>query len=123
MGSGLLTGKFTKERVESLPADDWRLKEAYFFQEPDLSVNLKLVERLRPFAEKNNKSLAQLAIAWVLRRPEVTSAIVGARRPGQIEQTIPAGDWLLSDADRLELKKITDDYYAEIKEVKKANNA
>jgi aryl-alcohol dehydrogenase-like predicted oxidoreductase len=118
MGSGLLTGKFTKERVENLPADDWRLKEAYFFQEPDLSVNLKLVERLRPFAEKNNKTLAQLAIAWVLRRPEVTSAIVGARRPGQIEQTIPAGDWVLSDSDKAELKVITDEYYEEIKIIK-----
>jgi aryl-alcohol dehydrogenase-like predicted oxidoreductase len=69
------------------------------FQEPRLSANLELVDELRKIAERNGKTVAQLAIAWVLRRPEVTSAIVGARRPSQIEETVAAGDWNLSPAD------------------------
>ena len=96
MQAGLLTGKFTRERVERLPDEDWR-KRNPFFQEPQLSINLDLVEKLRAIAERYNRPLAQLAIAWVLRRPEVTAAIVGARRPSQIEETAPAGDWELPD--------------------------
>jgi aryl-alcohol dehydrogenase-like predicted oxidoreductase len=95
MQAGLLTGKMTKERVEAMPADDWR-RGAPHFQEPQLSINLELVEKLRSIAERAGKPLSQLAIAWVLRRPEVTSAIVGARRPSQIEQTAGAAEWKLS---------------------------
>jgi len=98
MQRGLLTGKFTRERAQNLPEDDHRSKNA-LFQEPQLSANLELVERLGPIAEKRGKTLAQLAIAWVLRRPEVTAAIVGARRPSQIEETFSAGDWVLSEED------------------------
>ncbi len=99
MQAGLLTGKMTKERVAQFPADDWRKAKSPYFQEPELSLNLALVEELRPIAERNGRSLAELAIAWVLRRPEVTSAIVGARRPSQIEQTVSAGEWTLSAGD------------------------
>ena len=95
MQAGLLTGKFTKERVANLPDGDWRRGNEHF-QEPQLSANLALVEKLRPIAERSGRTLAQLAIAWVLRRPEVTAAIVGARRPSQIEETAQAGDWKLS---------------------------
>ena len=95
MQKGLLTGKFTRERVQNLPEDDHRRRDPRF-QEPELSANLKLVEELQPLAEKMGRTVAQLAIAWVLRRPEVTAAIVGARRPSQIEETVVAGDWVLS---------------------------
>jgi aryl-alcohol dehydrogenase-like predicted oxidoreductase len=95
MQAGLLTGKFTKERVANLPDNDWR-KQSPPFQEPALGANLAVVEKLRPIAERNGRTVAQLAIAWVLRRPEVTAAIVGARRPSQIEETASAGDWVLS---------------------------
>ena len=110
MQAGLLTGKFTKERVANLPDEDWR-KRNPAFQEPELGANLALVEKLRPIAECNGRTVAQLAIAWVLRRPlrlrsgqaEVTAAIVGARRPSQIEETAPAGDWVLSAEDVAEI--------------------
>ncbi len=69
------------------------------FQEPMLSLNLKLVEGLTPIARKHGRSVAQLAIAWTLRRPEVTSALNGARVPSEIEDSIPAGDWELSQED------------------------
>ena len=105
MQAGLLTGKFTKARAASLPEDDWRSRNAQF-QEPLLSANLTFVDKLRPIAERNGKTLAQLAIAWVLRRPEVTSAIVGARRPAQIEETVQAGDWELSSEDIAEIDKL-----------------
>jgi aryl-alcohol dehydrogenase-like predicted oxidoreductase len=102
MQAGLLTGKFTKARIDGLPDGDWR-KGNTFFTEPQLSVNLEFVEKLRPIAERNGRPLAQLAIAWVLRRPELTAAIVGARRPSQIEGTAPAGDWTLSAEDIAEI--------------------
>ncbi len=103
MQAGLLTGKFSRERLESLPEDDWRRQSAHF-HEPRFSATLKLVDRLRPLTTHADRTLAELAIAWVLRRSAVTSAIVGARRPDQIEQTAFAGDWDLTSAeiDRIE---------------------
>jgi aryl-alcohol dehydrogenase-like predicted oxidoreductase len=95
---GLLTGKFSKERAQSLALDDHRRNDP-MFREPELSANLKVVEKLRSIAEKNGKTVAELAIAWCLRRPEITSAIVGARRPAQIEENVTAGDWVLSFED------------------------
>jgi len=107
MQKGLLTGKFTRERVRNLPEDDHRRRDPRF-QEPELSANLKLVEDLRSIAEKGGRTLAQLAIAWVLRRPEVTAAIVGARRTSQIEETVVAGDWVLSKEDIAVIKTLLD---------------
>jgi aryl-alcohol dehydrogenase-like predicted oxidoreductase len=96
MQKGILTDKFTREWVTSLAKDDHRSSSDARFQEPELSKNLALVEGLKPIARAAGRSVAQLAIAWTLRRPEVTSAIVGARKPSQIEETIGAGDWTLS---------------------------
>ncbi len=95
MQAGLLTGAITRERLAHLPEDDWRRKSRQFV-EPLLTPNLELVEQLRLLAARHGRTPGQLAIAWVLRRPEVTAAIVGARRPQQIEETAPAGDWVLS---------------------------
>jgi len=105
MHSGLLTGKYDRERVERLPDNDWR-KDHPDFNEPELSRNLEIVEQLKPIAERNGKTLPQLAIAWTLRRPEVTAAIVGARHPHQIEETAPAGDWELTEEDIAEIEAI-----------------
>jgi aryl-alcohol dehydrogenase-like predicted oxidoreductase len=102
MQRGLLTGKITRERIANFPNDDHRRGSADF-QEPRLSANLELVEGLRPIAARNARALAQLAIAWVLRRPEVTGAIVGARRPSQIEETVGAANWTLSEEDIVEI--------------------
>lgn len=95
MYSGLLTGKYDRKRIEALDKNDWRKRDQEF-QEPNLSANLELVDHLSAIAEAHDRTLPQLAIAWVLRRPEVTAAIVGARRPSQIEGTIPAATWDLS---------------------------
>jgi aryl-alcohol dehydrogenase-like predicted oxidoreductase len=98
MQQGLLSGKFSRERLRNLPTADLRHRDPHF-REPQFSANLELAEGLRPIAQKHGRTVAQLAIAWTLRRPEVTSAIVGARRPSQIEETILAGDWVLSGED------------------------
>ncbi len=99
MQKGILTGKFTREWVNGLAKDDHRSQYDPRFQEPELSKNLVLVDGLKPIARASGHSVAQLALAWVLRRPEVTSAIVGARKPAQIEETVGAGDWGISAAD------------------------
>jgi len=96
MCKGLLTGKFTIERAAQLDASDHRSRDPKF-QAPQLSINLDLVDGLRKVASSLGATVAQLAIAWVLRRAEVTSAIVGARRPGQIEETVSAAGITLVD--------------------------
>lgn len=98
MYKGLLTGAFSAERMSQLDPGDHRVTDPNF-QSPQLEQHLALVEGLRSIAERNNRTLAELAIAWVLRQPAVTAAIVGARRPDQITATAPAGDWELSAAD------------------------
>jgi aryl-alcohol dehydrogenase-like predicted oxidoreductase len=103
MQRGLLTGKFSAEHLASLPADDHRRK-SHEFQEPQFSAALELVDNLRLIADRNAKTLAQLAISWVLRRREITAAIVGARKPEQIIETSPASDWNLSQKDIEEIE-------------------
>ena len=105
MAKGLLTGTFSKERMQSLASDDHRRNDP-IFQGEKLEQNLKMVEALRRIAERHGKTVAQLAIAWTLRRPEVTSAIVGARKPEQIRQTISAGDWTLDEETIKEIETI-----------------
>lgn len=96
LARGLLIGKFTKENLSTLAPDDHRLR-IDDFREPYLCATLQMVEGLRPIAKATGLTLGQLAVAWVLRRLEVTSAIVGARSPEQIRQTAPASDVELSD--------------------------
>jgi aryl-alcohol dehydrogenase-like predicted oxidoreductase len=91
MASGLLTGSFNREGLERLAPDDWR-RRGPAFQEPKLSQNLALVERLEPIAERVGTSVASLAIAWTLAVPGVTAAIVGGRRPAQLDDWLGAGD-------------------------------
>lgn len=98
MQKGLLTGKVTRQWIDQLASDDHRRNDPNF-QEPKLSQNLALVEGLKTIAARSGKSAAQLAIAWTLRRSEVTAAIVGARRPDQVDGLVGAGDWELSQED------------------------
>ncbi len=95
MQAGLLSGKFTKERAAALPNDDWR-KGSPDFQEPRLSLILEMVEKMRAVVAPKGQPVANLALAWTLRHPEVTAAIAGARRPAQIEETVKAMDLKLS---------------------------
>jgi aryl-alcohol dehydrogenase-like predicted oxidoreductase len=98
MMSGLLTGAMTHERAANLPDDDWRRRDPEF-QEPRLSRNLALVERLRAIGQRHGRTPGEVAIAWTLRHPVVTAAIVGARRPDQIDGIVGAADFHLSDTE------------------------
>ena len=89
MGSGLLTGAFSAERVAALPEDDFRSHVAHF-QEPELSRNLAATERLRQVGERHNASPGAVAVSWVLRDPVVSGAIVGLRRFDQVGGILPA---------------------------------
>jgi aryl-alcohol dehydrogenase-like predicted oxidoreductase len=104
MGSGLLTGAMTRERIESLPSDDWR-KHSERFQEPQLSRHLALVERLKNVAARLDSTPGAVAVAWTLNHPAMDGAIVGFRRPKQVEELIDAAGLELSAADMAEIEK------------------
>jgi aryl-alcohol dehydrogenase-like predicted oxidoreductase len=103
MASGLLTGTMTRERLADLPDDDWR-KHHPDFQEPLLSRHFEVVDKLRAIARSHASTPAEVAVAWVLHNPAVTGAIVGARRPGQIEGVIRAVDLQLDRHDIAQLE-------------------
>ncbi len=103
MASGLLTGAMTSERIASLPSDDWRRGHSDF-REPQLSHNLELVRLLRSVSNRHGRSPGEAAVAWVLRHPAVTAAIVGARRPDQVRGVVGAADFRLSRRDLAEIE-------------------
>ncbi len=103
MKSGLLAGTMTRERVAAFPADDFRRRTPNF-QEPLLSRNLELAELLRAIGQRHGRTPGEVAIAWVLRRPEVTAAIVGMRSAKQVEGVIGAAEFRLSAAEIAEIQ-------------------
>jgi aryl-alcohol dehydrogenase-like predicted oxidoreductase len=103
MASGLLTGAMTRERAATLPASDWRSRDLEF-QEPRLSKNLALVERLREVGARYGRPPGQVAIAWALRKPAVTGAIVGARNAKQVEGNVGAAELHLTDEEIAEIE-------------------
>ena len=103
MVSGLLTGKMTAERVKGLPEDDWR-KRSPNFQSPKLERNLALVDLLRQIGSQHGVEPGVVAIAWTLRQPGITAAIVGARRPDQVDGVRPAATFRLSESEILRIE-------------------
>jgi len=103
MASGLLTGAMTRERAANLPDNDWRKRDPEF-NEPNLSKNLALVERLRAIGARYGRSPGEVAIAWTLRNPAVTGAIVGARSVKQVEDVMRAGDFRLSAGELVQIE-------------------
>jgi aryl-alcohol dehydrogenase-like predicted oxidoreductase len=104
MGSGLLTGAMTRERIENLPEDDWR-KHGERFAEPQLSRHLALVERLREVAGRLDTTPGAVAVAWTLANPAVDGAIVGFRRSDQVAPILDAAGLELSAADIAEIER------------------
>ena len=103
MGSGLLTGAMTKERVANLPEGDWR-RNSSLFQEPKLTENLALADRFKSVGARHGRTAAEAALAWALRKPEVTGAIVGARNASQVDGLIHGGDLKLSPEEITEIE-------------------
>jgi aryl-alcohol dehydrogenase-like predicted oxidoreductase len=102
MSSGLLTGAMTRERIEAMPDDDWRKGDTRF-QEPQLSENLALVDRLRTVAERYETVPGAVAVAWTLANPAVDGAIVGFRRPDQVDPLLAAAGLELTPQDIAEI--------------------
>lgn len=103
MGSGLLTGTMTRERIANLPEDDWRRRGPQF-QEPLVTRNLKIADKLKEIAARPDRSAGEAAIAWVLRNDVVTGAIVGVRNPEQVAGVIGAMDFRLSEGEINEIE-------------------
>src|SRR6185503_16018465 len=103
MASGLLTGAMTHERAANLPIGDWRSRNPEF-QEPKLSKNLALVDRLRRVGAHHGRSPGQVAIAWTSRHRAVTGAIVGARSARQVEEIIAGVDFRLTPQDLVDIE-------------------
>jgi aryl-alcohol dehydrogenase-like predicted oxidoreductase len=99
--SGLLTGTFTAERAANLPEGDWRRTAGDFTS--GLAANLRLADALRPIAARHDASVAEVAIAWTLAWPGVTGAIVGARKPAQVDGWLKAGAVRLTPQDLTEI--------------------
>jgi aryl-alcohol dehydrogenase-like predicted oxidoreductase len=105
MASGLLTGAMTRERISNLPDNDWRKRDPDF-NEPRLSANLALVERLREVGKRRGYPPGAVAIAWALGHYAVTGAIVGARRPEQVEDVVDAAAIYLTEGDVAEVEAV-----------------
>jgi len=106
MFSGMLTGGMTRERAAALPADDFRARNPEF-QEPKLSKNLELVEKLKEIGARHGRSSGEVAIAWTLRYPRVTGAIVGSRSAKQAQGVMRAGEFRLTPQEIAEIESFS----------------
>jgi len=108
MGSGILTGAMTRERIANMPDSDFRKRNPRFL-EPALARNLAIADKLKEVGSRYGRSAGEVAIAWTLKNPAVTAAIVGARRPAQVEGIIGAAELHLTDDESRELETFIDD--------------
>lgn len=108
MAAGLLSGAMTRERALGLPIDDWRSKNPEY-QEPRLTRNLALVEELRKIGARYGTSPGAVAIAWTLRQAAVTAAIVGFRRPAQVDGLLAAASLRLTPEETARIDALTRD--------------
>ncbi|MCU0709593.1 MAG: aldo/keto reductase [Pirellula sp.] len=107
MGSGLLTGTMTRQRIAQLPSDDWRTRSPHF-QEPLLTRNLKIADKVIEIAKRQGRTPSEIALAWVLGHPAITAAIVGIRSPEQVAGVAGALSFELDADSKLELDRISD---------------
>jgi aryl-alcohol dehydrogenase-like predicted oxidoreductase len=105
MGSGLLTGGITRERIAAMPDDDWRKTDPRF-TEPELSRHLALATRLRAVADRYDVTPGAVAVAWTLRNPAVDGAITGFRRPDQVDPILTAASLELTEQDLAEINDV-----------------
>ena len=115
MESGLLTGKVNQEWIDNLPKNDWRRHKsdhpvASLLHPPKLNPFLKLVEQLDAIANSSGHSVSQLAVSWTLCQREITSAIVGARKKGQIAETVKAAEWVLGESELNAISAAIDEF-------------
>jgi aryl-alcohol dehydrogenase-like predicted oxidoreductase len=104
MQSGLLTDRFSADRVARMADDDWRRHSAEF-NPPNVNRNIALRDALKPIAQRHGTSVSPVAIAWTLSWPGVTAAIVGARSPEQVDGWIDGANLELTRADLDEIRE------------------
>jgi aryl-alcohol dehydrogenase-like predicted oxidoreductase len=104
MYAGLLTGAMTRERVANFLPEDWR-RNLPGFKEPELSRNLRVVEHLREIGRRHGRTPGEVAIAWTLKHPAVTAAIVGFRSPRQVQGIIGAAQFRLNQSEIAEIEE------------------
>jgi aryl-alcohol dehydrogenase-like predicted oxidoreductase len=109
MHSGLLTGAMTKERVAAFPADDFR-RNAKNYQEPLLSRNLAVADLLKQIGDTHGVTAGVVAIAWTLHHPAITAAIVGGRSASQVEGTLPAATFRLTEEEYAQIDQFLADH-------------
>lgn len=109
MGSGLLTGTMTRERLAKLPTDDWRTRSPHF-QEPLLTRNLTIAAKVVEIADREGRTPGEIAIAWVLKNAAVTGAIVGIRTPEQVAGIAGGLGYRLDAATAAELDRFLGDF-------------
>lgn len=120
MHSGFLTGKVSREWLDSLPENDWRKHKKdhpvvkYVQKEEVLEHFLAFQESLRSIASDCSYTVGQLAVAWTLLRPEVTSAIVGARRKGQIAETAKAAEWQMKEEQSVAIETTLHEFLTKV---------
>jgi len=105
MGSGLLTGGITRERLAAMPDDDWRKADPRF-TEPQLTRHLAVAATLHGIAGRHDTTPGAVAVAWTLRNPAVNGAIVGFRRPDQVDPILPAANLELTSEDLAEIEEV-----------------
>ena len=115
MESGLLTGKVNQEWIDNLPENDWRRHKsdhpvASLLHPPKLNPFLKLVEQLDAIANSSGHTVSQLAVSWAICQREITSAIVGARKKGQITETVQAAEWVLGESELNAISSAIDEF-------------
>jgi aryl-alcohol dehydrogenase-like predicted oxidoreductase len=106
MASGLLTGGWSQERRDALPADDWRREKNRLFQEPQFGRGLRVADGLRAVGRPHGLPPGAVAVSWVLGHPAVTGAIVGARAPGQLKELVGSANFRLSDDDAVRVEDL-----------------
>ncbi len=110
MQAGLLSGRMTREKIQNLAPGDWR-RNSDHFQEPKLTKNLNLQTAFSKIAARHGYQAGVAALAWVLRRNEVTGAIVGVRSPQQVEELAPALEYRLNEEEREEIGVLLSGYF------------
>ena len=114
---GLLTGTFTEDH--DFGSTDWRARQgnmgaikmfAALFGPEKFKDNVRAVEELKVIAARYGKSLPQLALRWAISHPGVSTALVGCRNVGEVDDNAGAIGWSISDADLAEIDAIFDKY-------------
>jgi aryl-alcohol dehydrogenase-like predicted oxidoreductase len=103
MGSGLLTGGITRERLAAMPDDDWRKTDPRF-TEPELTTNLAAASALQDIANRHDTTAGAVAVAWTLINSAVNAAIVGFRRPDQVDPILPGANLEFTAQDLTEIE-------------------